>query len=85
MLGRTPTRAAAWRAIHARRAELLSTLGSEHATLMIEATAGLCEHRHRAEVEAAFLPAIGTIVDGKRALAQALASIDRCVATAGKP
>jgi hypothetical protein len=35
----------------------------------------------RSEVEAAFSPQVKSIEDGKRALAQSLAAIDKCVAT----
>jgi alanyl aminopeptidase len=80
MLGRTPTRAAAWRAVHVRVGELLATLGHAQSAAIIEATAHLCDPAQRAQVEAAFEPHLSTIDGGKRALDQALASIDRCIA-----
>jgi len=85
MLGRTPTRDAAWRAVQARLGELLATLGAKDAAAMIEATAGLCGAHQRKQVETAFSPRVSTIVNGKRALDQALASIDRCITSSGAP
>jgi aminopeptidase N len=82
MLGRTPTRAAAWRAVHARVGELLATLGATDGAALIEATAHLCDPAQRTQVEADFTPHLTAIEGGKRALDQALASIDRCIAAA---
>ena len=85
MLSRTPTRAAAWRGVHARLGELLATLGANESAMMIEATAGLCDAQQRKQVETAFSPHVSTIVNGKRALDQSLASIDRCIKASGAP
>lgn len=85
MLGRTPTRAAAWRAVHARLAELLSTLGTNDSTLVVEAAARLCEATQRADVAAAFTPHLADIAGGRRVLDQTLAAIDRCVTASGAP
>jgi hypothetical protein len=82
MLAHTPTRDAAWRAVKARLGELLATLGAHEAAIIIESTAGLCDAQKRGEVETAFSPHVSTIEGGKRALAQALASIDRCIKAA---
>lgn len=84
MFARTATRGAAWRAVQARLGEVLAMLGRD-ATLVIDATAGLCERQHRIEVEAALSPHVGKIAGGKRALEQALAAIDRCVRASGAP
>ena len=79
MLAHPQTRDAAWRAVKARLGELLATLGAQHAAIIIESTAGLCDAQKRSEVETAFSPHVSTIEGGKRALDQALASIDRCI------
>jgi hypothetical protein len=79
-MARGETRVAAWRAIHARRPGLLAALPPGLARGAIAATALLCDPVSRAEVAADVTPRLAAIPGGKRTLAHALASIDRCIA-----
>jgi alanyl aminopeptidase len=79
MLLRTETRTAAWQALHARLGALLDALPASRARDLIAATSALCDAGARAEVAADFTPRFAAIPDGKRTLARALASIDRCI------
>jgi alanyl aminopeptidase len=80
MLRRSETRAAAWQAIRPRLPQLLDALPAASARDVITATAWQCDASARAEIAADFTPRIAAILDGKRTLAHALASIDRCIA-----
>ncbi|HSS01521.1 MAG TPA: M1 family aminopeptidase [Kofleriaceae bacterium] len=80
MLRRSETRTAAWQAVRARLPQLLGALPAARARDVIAATAWQCNASARAEVAAEFAPRIDSILDGKRALGRALASIDRCIA-----
>ncbi len=75
---RPATRAAAWTAVRAHLAELLARATRKQATDLVAATGTLCDAR--AEVAAAFEPHVADILDGRRTLDRALATIDRCVA-----
>ena len=77
-LERPRTRAAAWTAVRAHLAELLAVAAPVQGKALIAALGNLCEAR--AEVAAAVLPHVGDVLDGKRTLEVALATIDRCSA-----
>jgi hypothetical protein len=81
---RPATRHAAWVATRARIPELLAHLTSAQAGELVEATGALCDATSRAEVAAAFEPQLAKILEGKRHLDRALASIDRCIARRAK-
>ena len=79
MLERPASRVAAWRAVHPKVAQLVSVLGGTDAKLLLESVGALCDRTSRAEVAADLTPLADGIVDGKLYLANALATIDRCI------
>ena len=81
---RAATRAAAWTAVRAHLAELLAKLTPSQAGEVVDATATLCDATARAEVVAAFEPAVAKVLDGKPRLEHALLAIDRCIARRAK-
>jgi len=80
MLGRSETRSAAWRAIHARFASVIAALGPVAARDAVAALAVLCEPGARGELAADAATWLGTIDDARRTIDRTLAAIDRCIA-----
>jgi peptidase M1-like protein len=79
-LQRGATRTAAWAAVRDRLPELLAHIASSDAATLLDATGAQCDATARAEIVAAFEPALDRIPDGRGHEGRALARIDRCIA-----